>query len=841
MKVKLLLLFCLVNTYVFAQKFQLTDGEYFNCEGVDVMAFSDFYPEGHQGGISIIMNGKRIASNGDIRLESTPGQWQAVPKQISRKVENNSIVTNLCYPDSSRHLTGFNPMIYPDLIIEYSVRLQAKDDGLIVSVDLKNPIPEKYIGKVGFNMEFFPGLLFGKTWLMDDKSGFYPQQANGPLQNEITITNTPGDFHIQGEALADISRLKGNGYSPIVADDIIAMPYAEGKKFTSRPDEILEKITIENLNSGNLKLYDGRLNHNNGWFVLRSQIEKGATKNAICWKITPSICKEWIYKPVIQTSQIGYKINQNKQAIVECDVRDKNLENAKIYKITHQSEELVLELKPENWGKFLRYNYLKIDFSSIKESGLYKIKYKDSQSSIFRIDNDVFDRGVWQPVVEYFLPVQMCHMRVNEKYRVWHDLCHNDDALMAQQGNHFDGYNQQAGNWKHKAGEKVEGVNRGGWHDAGDFDLRIESQANECYILSLAFEEFQPQIDVTAIDQKKQICEIHQSDNKNDILQQIEHGAISIVSGYQALGRLYRGIICNNLRQYAMLGDAAAMTDGIKSNSDDRWIFTEQNPNREITTAAQLATTSRVLKGFNDSLSLQCLSIAKELFDSLSNINNKWTIRAKLMAASQLYITTKEEKYLNFLLQNTQEIEQNAKENGLYFFASVEKILKNSKNKKIINLCKTYKNALLVYRQELQKNVNSTPYGVPYQPSIWGAGWNIQSFGFEHYFLAKTYPEIFDSKAVSNALNFVLGCHPGSNTASFASGVGAKSAIVGYGLNRADWSYIPGGVISGTALIRPNFPELLEFPFLWQQTEYVLGGGSSHYMFLVLAVRELEK
>ena len=70
-------------------------------------------------------------------------------------------------------------------------------------------------------------------------------------------------------------------------------------------------------------------------------------------------------------------------------------------------------------------------------------------------------------------------------------------------------------------------------------------------------------------------------------------------------------------------------------------------------------------------------------------------------------------------------------------------------------------------------------------------------------------------------------------------GVGAKSATVAYGLNRADWSFIPGGVVSGTALIRPDFPELLEFPFLWQQTEYVLGGGSSHYMFLVLAARQL--
>ena len=105
--------------------------------------------------------------------------------------------------------------------------------------------------------------------------------------------------------------------------------------------------------------------------------------------------------------------------------------------------------------------------------------------------------------------------------------------------------------------------------------------------------------------------------------------------------------------------------------------------------------------------------------------------------------------------------------------------------------------------------------------------------------LHSAYPEIFGSELLYNALNFILGCHPGSNTASFASGVGTKSACVAYGLNRADWSYIPGGVVSGTALIRPDFPELLEFPFLWQQTEYVLGGGSSHYMFLVLAARKL--
>ena len=88
-----------------AQEFKLNPSGYFQNGGVDVMAFDDIYPEGHQGGVCIIMHGNRVATNGDIRLEQTPGQWQPVPAQRSRKVDvsANAIVANLSYPDSSRH------------------------------------------------------------------------------------------------------------------------------------------------------------------------------------------------------------------------------------------------------------------------------------------------------------------------------------------------------------------------------------------------------------------------------------------------------------------------------------------------------------------------------------------------------------------------------------------------------------------------------------------------------------------------------------------------------------------------------------------------------------------
>ena len=244
-------------------------------------------------------------------------------------------------------------------------------------------------------------------------------------------------------------------------------------------------------------------------------------------------------------------------------------------------------------------------------------------------------------------------MRVSEKYRVWHDLCHDDDARMAPVNfNHIDGYVQGPSTLtKYKPGDVVPGLNVGGWHDAGDFDLRVESQSGEFYILTLAYEAFDVNYDVTTIDQERRITEIHQPDGKNDILQQIEHGVLSVVGAYRSLGRLYRGIIANKLRQYVLLGDSAAMTDGIKGNDDNRWVFTEDNPPRELTTAAHLAAASRALKGFNDTLSEQALEAAREIYENTDGTGTRWARGAKIHAAVELLLTTGEQKYKDFYCQ----------------------------------------------------------------------------------------------------------------------------------------------------------------------------------------------
>ena len=117
-----LMLNCLVSN---AQEFKINEAGCFNNYGVDVACFDDYYPEGHQGGVCIIMNGKRLATNGDLRLEPTPGQWQPVPKKVDRRVSDNVISARMCFPDTSRHLKGFNPAVYPDLAFYYTVETKA--------------------------------------------------------------------------------------------------------------------------------------------------------------------------------------------------------------------------------------------------------------------------------------------------------------------------------------------------------------------------------------------------------------------------------------------------------------------------------------------------------------------------------------------------------------------------------------------------------------------------------------------------------------------------------------------------------------------------------------------
>src|SRR5689334_20423376 len=164
-KLALTMIYCsLLSCPGFSQKMQISDSGYFETRGVNILVYNNQYNgiffDEKTAGIEIIHHGVRTSTGGAIRLQNTPEQWDQVPLMVSRTVDknNNSIDVTLRYNDYD-----FNSRI----------NVVAKDNGVVISVYLDKPIPEKLEGKAGFNLEFLPASYFEKTYLVDGRPGHF--------------------------------------------------------------------------------------------------------------------------------------------------------------------------------------------------------------------------------------------------------------------------------------------------------------------------------------------------------------------------------------------------------------------------------------------------------------------------------------------------------------------------------------------------------------------------------------------------------------------------------------------------------------------------------------------
>ncbi|MGZ3882223.1 MAG: glycoside hydrolase family 9 protein, partial [Flavisolibacter sp.] len=607
-----------------------------------------------------------------------------------------------------------------------------------------------------------------------------------------------------------------------------------------------------------LQLFDGRNKAQNGWFVVRSLIPAGKKGKVLEWFLSSNTIPGWTRKPVIAHSQLGYHPSQEKIAVIELDENDKPLAFARLMKVSEDgkiTEQLKDNLK--NKGKYLRYNYLTFDFSNVKDPGLYLLEYGNVRTKPFRISKDVYETA-WHPTLDIYLPEQMDHMLVNEAYRVWHGASHLDDALQAPVNHeHFDLYAQgPTTDTRFKPYEHIPGLNVGGWYDAGDYDIRTQTQYAAVLDLVRTWELFKPQRDETLVDQSNRYIDLHHPDGKPDILQQVEHGTLQLLAQFNAVGHALNGIIEAHLNQYRHLGDAVTKTDNLvynaalkehqsdgftSGNFDDRWAFTSKSSSLNYGSIAALSAASRVLKGYNDTLADQCIAMAKRVWEEEQthapdmfrhgNTTGGPLTDEKLKAALELLISTKEKKFADTL---TAYIPAFEKQFGRYATLAVTAIpyMDASYKQKIEEMTRSYN------KNVLEKMVSQNPFGVPITTGGWAGSGAVIGFGITNYFLWKAFPEIIDKEYVLRSLDYIYGTHPASDI-SLVSAVGTESKKIAYGNNRANFSFIAGGVVPGILIIPPDFPENKEdWPFLWGENEYVVNLGPS-YILLVNAVNDL--
>lgn len=814
---------------------QLNDKDYFETRGFNVMVFENefngmFFDE-KTAGILLVHHGNRIATGGSVRLKPTPEQWDQIPKVIDRKVdkENGRIEVLLRYED-----------------FDFDSRLvvESQNKKIVFKVYLNEPLPEKLEGRAGFNLEFLPSLFWDKCYQIDGQIKQIPRSPAGemelrPLESQLRQFSGHSTFDDRG-----------------LGEYVETKPIDSGNTIILAPEDSERRIEIASA-TGEIQLLDGRHVAQNGWYVLRTLIPSKRTGLLIEWTVKPHLISEWTREPMIAHSQVGYIPEQPKKAIIELDNNDTPLNEASLLRLTENGGwSVVYKDKPAKWGNFLRFNYLTFDFSDVTLSGLYRIQYGDKLSEPFPIASDVYDR-IWQPTLDVWFPVQMDHMFVNEAYRVWHGAAHLDDARQAPVNHqHFDGFRQgDSTDTQFKPGEHIPGLNIGGWFDAGDYDIRTNSHCQTVQHLVATWEEFQVERDQTLVDQKARYVEIHHPDGKADLLQQIEQGSLALIAQHRVFGRAIQDIIVPNLHQYHHLGDGSVMTDNLIYNAefgpderdgtysgipDDRWAFTSRDARTNYASIAALAAASRALRGYDESLAEECLDAAEHAWKDEHNQPEPENQRAAMFltisersAALQLYAATKEQQYRD----RFEELLWPGMDRGLAWNMGTASEALSHMDVEFRNKLKPY---VKKYKESNDRMLEQNPFGVFLRQGGWAGNTGIVRWASTNYLLHKAYPDVIGPEYTWRGLDYIFGCHPVHNV-SFVSGIGRQSKTKAYGSNRADFSFIPGGIVPGVLIIKPDLPEnLIDWPFLWGENEYVID-ASAAYLFLAKAAGELSR
>ena len=831
---KRLLLFMMLITVTFchAQDLQLNDLEYFERQGVNVLVFSNSFNGGFNdeknSGIEIIHHGVRTVQGGAIRLNNTPEQWDLVPKMTNRKVnrEDGSIEVSLRYDDYD---------------FDSRIVVTAKGKAVEIAVWLDKPVPEKLAGDAGFNMELLPSQYWLKTFTMDGRLGRLPRYATCQT---ITRPNSEKPRQFKGFKTYD-DRGTGRFIDPL--------PIETGHQIIMATDAPERMIRISS-DDAELRLYDGRILAQNGWYVLRSVLPKGKTGKVITWTVEPHAIPGWIREPNIGFSQIGYIPEQPKVAVIELDKKDPPKATAALMRINPDgTKEQVYTGDIQSWGPYFKYQYVKFDFSSVKQPGVYYIQYGDTKTNDFLIDEHVYDK-ITDATTDVWVPIHMNHMYVNEGYRTWHGEPFKEGYLQAPPSDHFDLHSQGATtDTKYKPYELIPGLNIGGFFDAGDFDIETGSNISVVQNFIRTWELFKPQRDETFVSQKQRYVDLHRPDGTPDILQFIEHGTLNLVAQAEQIGHMASTLSNSILDNYHHLGDAASITDGLhydpslrpyevsadgkrSGTPDDMWAFTTRNPSLDFQAATMFAAASRALTGYNDDLADRALKQSKRLMQeatelmSQRNSNNnvqrrRNNRRGDLATNLQLFAATKEKQYLdNFEQQIWNALDLNVA-NTMQTALDAVPYMDDS-----------YKQKLRPYVEKYEAYIKGfdtqNPYGVPIGLGNWAGVNAVLNFGITVNYAHIYYPDIVSKDEVYRVSNWLYGCHPYHNY-SFVAVVGAaRPKQVFYGNNRADFSFIPGNVAPGLLFRKPDhFENYDDWPFLWGQNEGTIAGNTQYIIF----------
>ena len=342
--------------------------------------------------------------------------------------------------------------------------------------------------------------------------------------------------------------------------------------------------------------------------------------------------------------------------------------------------------------------------------------------------------------------------------------------------------------------------------------------------------------DELSVNEKGRSVEMHRPDGIPDVVEQVEHGALQTLAQVRAVGHPFTGIQSPYLQWYTFIGDGASQTGPYSNNPDARWAWTMTSPSMEYGAAASLAAASRTLKGWNDPLSKQCLDAAIKLWNVAAAHPAQEHRPGHLEGGGgyrEFGLGSPEWTAAVELTIATQGAEPYKKQVEKLFPATPQQIAfrGGSAVRVLPYLDADYRTrletAVKAFVPQLNRYLAATPFGVPPTVGPWGGSAGVAEFGVQMYFLHEAFPDLVGPEYTLRAANYLLGTHPVSSE-SYISGIGTVSKLHAYGNNRADNTFIPGGMIPGYVVIKPDFPECItDFGFLWFEDEYTVDAAAT--------------
>jgi endoglucanase len=860
----------------FAMK--VTDKNYLDTQGFSVFLYdSTYHPvfvDQKNTAMEMILHGQRIATNGDVRLMPTPEQWDLVATLKGRRADQ-----------ANSRLTA--DLAFPTFDLSYTLEVEAEPGGVRVSINLDKPLPQKLAGRAGFNLEFLPSIYTGKAYLVDGtKAGIFPRTPNDPMTKVLPLPDEPKKAYY----LEDWDKAKGYtqplpfavGKSiTLGVDDALArinvtsdtanLMLFDGRDRAQNGWFVLRSLIPTGKTTGAIVWHirpDVIPNWTRPPMIAHSQVGyvPGFSKVAVL-ELDPKynapktarvlrLMEDGSYKQVFQgpitpsTPWLRYVYSKfdftpvNEPGLYILEYGDQRTAPFPISKDAYANV----------WQDSLDHHLAEqMDHVSVREG--YRMWHGASH----------LDDGRMAPIV-------------GEQFDGWNQATATDGKFKG--GDHIPGMN--VGGWYDAGDFDLE--------EPAQLSV-IQSLALAYREFNLKYDELTVDEAAREVEMHRPdgVPDTVQQVKHGAmlILAQFHNIGHAIRGTHEPDLRQYTQVGDGASKTDGRIYDPKLGPNEVKGDysgkPDDRWIFTTNNPFFQWSAIAALAAAADTLKSWDDALAKECLDTAIKAWNDTKAHPKEYPVDLSLdrgasgapaggvLAASQGVVSGAQgarNPAGRSVAPTSSGSTQPAPATGfgrgglgvgLDWAAALELTIATNGGEAYKSRVKELfpqmitpqqmdfrgwtavralpyldasakdqmREAVKVYMAELDKRLDATPFRVPPSLGTWGGSGAVVDMAIRMYFLHRTFPDLVSTDYTLRAVNYILGTHPVSST-SYVAGVGTVSKMKTYSNNRADNAYIPGAVIPGYIIIKPDFPECIDdFAFLWFEDEAVAAGSAS--------------